>query len=148
MSDHTIAYYDTARDAVILRTESGSEIDVLNREFAFSLGREIMAAALRQDTGYTEFLAQEREDAPADDHPDTDPGPYPGWGSGDVEYDEAQAQEAELAALSEPQQRAYSVLARFIVRATSDTAASGQVATDLAAHPDVDEVWTETTFTD
>lgn len=147
MSETTFAVYDADRDAVILRAASGHQIDVLTRDDAFSLGRELLAAATRQDTGYSDFLAQEN-DGEHDDQPDVDPAPYGGYGSGDADYDEAAAQEAELAALREPQQRTYSVLARFLVRETSDVAASGQITTDLAAHPDLDEVWTETTLTD
>lgn len=150
MSDNTFAFYDADRDAVILRAESGHEIDVLTRDDAASLGRELLAAAMRQDTGYAEFLDQENGDAQheVDEHPDTDAAPYSRVGSGDEGYDEAAEQEAELAALREPQERTYAVLARFLVRAASEDDASGQVTNDLSVHPDVEEVWTETVFTD
>ena len=151
MSDNTFAYYDADRDAVIVRAESGHEIDVLTRDDAASLGRELLAAAMRQETGYAEFLAQENgeaDDAEVDEHPDTDAVPYARVGSGEEGYDETAEQEAELAALSEPTERTYAVLARFLVRSTSENDASGQITTDLAVHPDVDEVWTETTYTD
>lgn len=64
MSDNPFAYYDDQRDAVILRLESGTEIAVMDPAEAESLGRELLAAADKRDTGYEEFLAQERGEEP------------------------------------------------------------------------------------
>jgi hypothetical protein len=139
MSDNIFACYDAERDAVILRLESGGEVAVLSRDDAASLGREIAAASMRQSTGYEEYLAQE---AGQDDEnePDTDALAYPGYASDDPRYDEAAQQEFERASA---QQFTYVVLTRFLVQASSEDEASGQITSDLSAHPDVDEVWVE-----
>jgi hypothetical protein len=141
VSDNLFAYYDADRDAVILRLESGSEVSVLDRDDAHGLAREIMAASLRQSTGYEEYLAQETGDDT--DEPDTDAVPYPGYASDDPRYDEAAQQEFEQAAATREPESTFVVLARFLVQASSETEASGQVTTDLSAHRDVDEVWVE-----
>ena len=74
MSDNLLAFYDTDRDAVIVRLESGTEVAVLDVDEAASLGDEISAAARRESTGYEEFFAQENgEDPDSDTNADFDP---------------------------------------------------------------------------
>lgn len=60
MSDNVFAYFDETRQAVILRLESGTEVAVLNTDEAESIGNELLAASRQEDTGYEEYLAQER----------------------------------------------------------------------------------------
>lgn len=59
MSDSLMAYYDPAREAVVVQRTSGSEVAVLDRDEAASLADEIAVAATGESTGYEEFLAQQ-----------------------------------------------------------------------------------------
>lgn len=195
MTDFPFAYFDDTRQVVVLRTMNGTEIAELSATDAASLGRELAAAASGEDTGYEEFLAQERGDQPSygEDEPDeqaradaddaalrlaeaaeppvciltgaegenpddctTHDHEEPTTGEEHLlaatEADSDEDAEAHLLAASEAPEHEddplWAVYVRFIESAPDADAASGAVTQRLTGIHGVDEVWTETRYSD
>ena len=58
MSSNVIAYWDDAREVVVIARENGQTLAVFNSLEAKSFGQEVLSAADKQDTGYSDFLEQ------------------------------------------------------------------------------------------